>query len=182
MHPPLAATSTSVYMKAMEVRVETGRENPVGKRVGGILTVMTPSGGGGTLPLPYFSGSCQVPVARKGYSQRSYLPKANSCVTPARPCSGSEAHSQPCRYSWTPEVTGVDEGGRLDRLSSGQVGVATSSLFLRAESPLKKWQAVEKAFLSCAFCGVQENNDKVTLLPQWWLVGGLSIEPGTASQ
>jgi hypothetical protein len=32
------------------------------------------------------------------------------------------------RYSWKPEVTGVDEGSRLDELSSGQVGVATSSL------------------------------------------------------
>lgn len=101
-------------------------ENPVGERVGRIRTVTTPSGCGGILPLPYFSGSCQVPVARKGYSRRSYLPKVASRLTPARPCCGSEAHSQPCRYSWKPEVTGVDEGGRLDGLSSGQVGVAVS--------------------------------------------------------
>lgn len=157
MHPPLAATLTSAYMKAMEVRVETGQEDPVGKRVGGILTVTTPSGVGGTLPFPYFSGSCQVPAARKGYSQRSYLPKANSfqkSVTPARPCSGSEAHSQPCRYSWKSEVTGVDEGGRLDRLSSGQVCVATSSLFLRADLHLRngrRWGRPSSAVHSVEF-------------------------------
>lgn len=120
----------------------------------GSLLLPPPLGVGASLPLPYFSGSCQVPVARKGYSRRSYLPKATSRHTPARPCSGSEAHSQPCRYSWKPEMTGVDEGGRLDGLSSGQVGVAVSqpsqaASFSRGQSlHLKKWETVEEAFPS----------------------------------